>query len=44
MLIIDRFEEEIAVCEDDGGMTEIPRELIDPAAREGDVLVKSGHI
>lgn len=40
MLIIDRFEGEFAVCEDDGRkMRTILRDLLPENACEGDVLV-----
>ena len=38
-LIIDRFEENLCVCEYEAGKTlDIPRELIPEEAKEGDVL------
>lgn len=41
MLIIDRFEGEIAVCEqDDRSRIEIPRSELPENACEGDVLVR----
>ena len=45
MIIIDRFEEEFAVCEKDGkGFEKIPRSLICKTASEGDVIVLSDGI
>lgn len=41
MLIIDRFENGFAVCQSEGGNVNIPRELIDPEAREGDAIGES---
>ena len=42
MIIIDRFEEEFAVCEKDGaGFEKIPKSLISKTAVEGDVIVLS---
>lgn len=39
-LSIDRFEGNYAVCEDnDGKMHDIPRELVQESAKEGDVLI-----
>lgn len=38
MLIIDRFEDSIAVCENGNKLEKIPISLIDPDAREGDVI------
>lgn len=37
---IDRFEEDVAVCENQstGKMENIARSLIEPSAREGDVI------
>ncbi|MGN1481025.1 DUF3006 domain-containing protein [Porcipelethomonas sp.] len=42
MLIIERFEGNIAVIEDDDNHLEIDRNSLPDNAREGDVLVKSG--
>ncbi|MDR3552467.1 MAG: DUF3006 domain-containing protein [Clostridia bacterium] len=43
MLIIDRFEGDYAVCEEDGAkMRNIPRSLLPPGAKEGDVLAPEG--
>ena len=39
MIIIDRFEGEFAVCEEDGVMKDIPIASVDSCAKEGDVLV-----
>lgn len=38
--VIDRFEEDVAVCEDSisGKMVSIPRCCIEASAREGDVI------
>ncbi len=39
-LIIDRFEEEYAVCEqEDGQMTDIKRILLPKDAKEGDCII-----
>ncbi|MBQ8296837.1 MAG: DUF3006 domain-containing protein [Ruminococcus sp.] len=38
MIIIDRFEGNIAVLETDGGMLEAERSLVPAEAQEGDVL------
>ena len=38
MLVIDRFENGFAVCEDDTATCRIPREFLPPQATEGDVL------
>ena len=38
MIIVDRIENGIAVCEIDGVMTDIPLSRISGAVREGDVL------
>ena len=41
MLIIDRFEGEYAVCEqEDGSFRKIPKVLLPPGSREGDCLVQ----
>lgn len=38
-IVIDRIEEEIAIVEkDDGTFEEMPKRLIPPEAKEGDVL------
>ena len=45
MIIIDRFEEEFAICEKDGEVFEkIPKSLISKTAAEGDVIVFSDGI
>jgi hypothetical protein len=41
MLILDRFEEDLAVCETVSGFIRIPRSLLPPEAHEGCVLVQS---
>ncbi len=41
MLIIERFEGELAVLETDGKPLSIPRGLLPPEAREGDLLTIS---
>ena len=41
MMIIDRIENGIAVCEIDGVMTDIPLSRIAGPVREGDVLISS---
>lgn len=38
-LIIDRFEGNYAVCEDDGAPALLPRASLPPSAAEGDVLI-----
>jgi hypothetical protein len=40
MMVIDRFEGEIAVCECDGQMTAIARSALPAQAVEGDVLTR----
>lgn len=40
MTIIDRFENDFAVLEIDGVITEIPRCLIPNNAHEGDILIR----
>ena len=42
MMIIDRIENGIAVCEADGVMMDIPLSRISGGAREGDVLRDKG--
>ena len=44
MLIIDRFEGEFAVIEDDEERLEIQRALLPEAAKEGDVLVCENEV
>lgn len=39
MIIIDRFEGDIAVAETDGGMLDISRDLLPENTAEGDVIV-----
>lgn len=44
MLIIDRFEGDIAVCEDEGRrMVEVPRRLLPTGAKPGCVLAPDGE-
>ncbi len=45
-LVIDRFEENIAVCEDrkTGKMVEIPRNNIEKNVKEGDIIKKVAGI
>lgn len=38
MLILERFEEDTAVIENDGEMIEVERKLVSADTREGDVL------
>lgn len=38
MIVIDRFEGNIAVCEMDGRMIDVPRSCIPPEAKEGSAL------
>lgn len=38
MIIIDRFEGELAVLETDNGMITVSRSSVSPEAQEGDVL------
>ena len=40
MIILDRFEGEIAVLETDGSRQEIPRQLLPDMIKEGDVLIQ----
>ena len=41
MLIIDRFEGEYVVCEEESGaFRKIPKVLLPPGSREGDCLVQ----
>jgi len=40
MIIIDRFEGDLAVCESGGEMINIPRALIQEGAKESDVLIQ----
>ena len=44
MLIIDRFEGDVAVCEDeDRRIVEMDRSLLPEGAREGSVLISARH-
>ena len=43
MIIVDRIENNIAVCEIDGVMSDIPLSRIKGRVREGDVLQDSGE-
>lgn len=44
MLIIDRLEEGIAVCEPENGpMVELPLAKLPQGVREGDVLIPNGE-
>ena len=43
MVIIDRFEEDMAVLETEGGMLTVPRDTLPAEASEGDVLVRDGN-
>ncbi len=42
MIIIDRFEDDFAVCEIDGGMVDIKRSLLPSDAREGSIITEKG--
>ena len=43
--IIDRFEENFAVCEDENGiMKNVERSLLPKDTREGDVIFKDNNI
>lgn len=44
MTVIDRFENNTAVIETDGVMTEINRSELPENAREGDVIIRSDGI
>lgn len=44
MMIIDRFENNIAVLETDGGMIEIERSQLPENAREGDVIIENNGV
>ena len=45
IVIIDRFEKEIAVCEkSDRSMFSLPRAVLPPEAREGDVVIIENQI
>lgn len=43
MLILDRFEGNFAVIEDNGVMKNIPREVVDNDIKEGSVVIKIGE-
>lgn len=43
MIVLDRFEGDFAVIEEDGVMKNIPKELIDKNATEGSILIKKGN-
>lgn len=38
-MIIDRFEGDFAVCENDGAMISIEKRLLPPQCREGDKII-----
>lgn len=42
MIVLDRFEGNFAVIEDDGIMKNIPKELVDKSVTEGSVIFKKG--
>jgi hypothetical protein len=42
MIIVDRIENELAVCEIDGVMINIALSKISPGVQEGDVLIDTG--
>ena len=44
--VIDRFEEEFAVCENQTNrrMYNIPRSIVEPDAKEGSILMRCGDI
>lgn len=44
MTIIDRFENNKAVLETDGGMIEIERSQLPENAREGDVIIENNGV
>lgn len=44
MTVIDRFENNVAVLETDGGMIEVDRSQIPENAREGDVLTENNGV
>lgn len=44
MTIIDRLENNIAVLESDGVMTEIERSLLPENAREGDIITENNGV
>ena len=41
MLIVDRIEAPLAVCEGDGGQVEIPLSELPETVKEGDVLIRT---
>ena len=43
MIILDRFEGEFAVIEEDGVIKNIPKALVDKEATEGSVLIKKDN-
>ncbi|MBO5105978.1 MAG: DUF3006 domain-containing protein [Clostridia bacterium] len=43
MIVLDRFEGNFAVIEENGIMKNIPKELVDNAVTEGSVIVKIGE-
>ena len=42
MTVLDRFEGNFAVIEDDGIIKNIPKEFIDEEVTEGSVIIKKG--
>ena len=44
MTIIDRFENNKAILETDGGMIEIERSQLPENAREGDVIIENNGV
>ena len=42
MIVLDRFEGNFAVIEEDGIIKNIPKELLDEKITEGSVIVKKG--
>lgn len=43
MIIVDRFEENLALIEVDGNIFEVERSLLPPEAAEGSVLILDGE-
>ncbi|MBQ4130754.1 MAG: DUF3006 domain-containing protein [Clostridia bacterium] len=43
MIIVDRFENDFAVIEENGVMKNIPRSLLGDGVTEGSVIVKKGE-
>ncbi|MCL2615886.1 MAG: DUF3006 domain-containing protein [Dehalococcoidia bacterium] len=43
MIIVDRIEGDIVVCEIDGVMTEVPLSKMSGRVREGDMLTDNGN-